>query len=45
MAASLMSPAAKAATPQGLPDTPGTQNGMMELQRRVAALKVFMSLK
>ena len=38
-AASLMSPAARAAMPQGLPNTPGAQNGMVELQRRVAALK------
>jgi hypothetical protein len=38
-AASLMSPAAKAAMPQGIPNTAGAQNGMVELQRRVAALK------
>jgi hypothetical protein len=36
---SVMSPAARAAMPQGIPNTPGTQNGMQELQRRVAALK------
>jgi hypothetical protein len=36
---SVMSPAAKAAMPQGIPNTPGTQNGMMELRRRVSALK------
>jgi DNA uptake protein ComE-like DNA-binding protein len=38
-AASLMSPAARAAMPQGIPNTPGAQNGMLELHRRIAELK------
>jgi hypothetical protein len=37
--ASLMSPATRAAMPQGMAITVGAQNGMVELQRRVAALK------
>jgi hypothetical protein len=33
-----MSPAARVALPSGMPNSPGAANGMMELQRRVAAL-------
>jgi hypothetical protein len=37
--ASAMSPAARETMPQGIPNTPGAMNGMVELQHRVAALK------
>jgi hypothetical protein len=38
-AARAMSPAARAAVPQGVPNTPDVANGMIDLQRRAVALK------